>query len=235
MEISESLLNTFRSDGRKCFEIRPPEIQVDVVNGCNGSCLYNIGETKVLVWISGPKENKNKNPENRGTVRCNFTISSFANSNRKADYKRNLQMREFSSTLKEIFEDVINLRNYNKSEIEINAILLQNDGSYKSATISAITLALINGGILLKDTAVGVSIGIINGSYFSDPHREEEKLKQPILNSAYLPSQNKFVFIEMSNSTLDYQYAESLLKFAEKTGEVTFNYVKDYLKNSYLI
>ncbi len=236
MESIEPLINNFRHDGRKPQEIRSPDIEVGIVKDSTGSCLFSSGETKVLSWIMGPKESvRTKTLDNKGSLKCNFTISSFANSNRKSEYKRNLQMREFSSTLKEIFEESIIMRNYIKSEIEINVVLLQNDGSYKSAAISSVTLALINAGILLKDTIVGTSVGIIKEDVFiCDMTKEEENLKTPILNCAYMPFQKKFIFLEISNSTVDYKYSEDLMKFAEKSGELMFNYIKDFLKNNYL-
>lgn len=236
MENTEIFINNFRLDGRKSNEIRPQLIKMGIIKDSRGSCLYTVGETKILAWINGPKESmKMRNTiENEGVVKCNFSIASFADLKRKADYKRNLQMREFSLTLKEVFEEVINWRFYKRSEVEINVIVLQNDGSYKSSSINAVTLALINAGILIKDTIIGISIGLIDDKYIVDLCYDEEKLKCPIMNCAYLPSFKKFVFLEMSNSVVDYKYSEELLKQAEQTGEIVYNEIKDYLKNEYL-
>ena len=32
----------------------------------SGSCLFNLGETKVIAWIHGPCETKSKCPKNSG-------------------------------------------------------------------------------------------------------------------------------------------------------------------------
>lgn len=163
-----------RMDGRKSMEIGIPEVKLDLIKNASGSCMIEIGETKVLAWILGPKESRGKNLD-KGTVKCEFNISPFANTNRKPDFKRNLQMREFTSIIKEIFGEVILLKQYIKCEIEIQVNVLQNDGSYKAASITAVTFALISAGILIQDTAVGVSVGIMKGEYyFSDLIREEE-------------------------------------------------------------
>ena len=80
--------------------------------------------------------------------------STFSGMLHKKDFKRDLKMRKFSKILKDICEDIIRLELYSKSEIIINALVIQNDGNYKSATINAIILTLINSGIFIKDTVI---------------------------------------------------------------------------------
>ena len=46
-------------------------------------------------------------------------------------------MREFSQNIKSIFEKVVKLELYPKSEIIINVLVLQNDGNFISASINA--------------------------------------------------------------------------------------------------
>ena len=261
MEINELLISNFRIDGRKTNEIRIPEIEIDCIKNTSGSCLYTIGETKVLCWIVGPKEARGgKVLDNEGYIKCEFSIAPFANANRKSEFKRNLQMREFTTTLKEIFENIVVLKQYVKSEIEINVVVLQNDGSYKSASISAVTIALINAGIQIRDTAVGVSVGLIESNknnedgeinniegdvnignninlekvYFADLIKEEEKSKCPLLNACYLPNMMKFIYLEITNSTIDYSKSEKLIEFSEKVGQKSYKYITDYIKNYYL-
>ena len=84
-----------RADGHKYDEIRDVEIKMDVVKDSKGSAFVSIGETQALAWISGPKEGRSKNYENKGVLKCIFTIASFANIVRKGkDFNRDLKMRE---------------------------------------------------------------------------------------------------------------------------------------------
>lgn len=259
MEISELIISGFRMDGRKHDEIRIPDIKLETINNSSGSCLYTIGETKVLSWIIGPKEAKGgKILDDEGYIKCVFSLAPFANANRKSEHKRNLQMREFTATLKEVFENVIILKQYVKSEIEINIVVLQNDGSYKSASINAVTLALINAGIQIRDTAVGVSVGLLEGKilnddniddennniiddnsdisklYFADLLKDEERIKCPVLTGCYMPNTMKFIYLEVSNSTIQYNKSEKLIDFSEKIGQKTYNFINNYLKDFYL-
>jgi exosome complex component RRP41 len=233
-------IGEFRADGRRYNEIRDVEIKMDVVKDSNGSALVTIGETQALAWISGPKEGRSKNYENKGVLKCIFTIASFANLTRKGkDFKRDLKMREFSKTLKDIFEQVILLDFYQKSEIVINVLILQSDGSYKSAAINAATSALINAGILIKDTVIGMSLGLFpdrlgNTNTLYDLQLQEEKENIPLLNVAYLPHTRKFIFLELLNAKTPYDKSEILVQEAETASQKLFDVVEKFLKDDYI-
>jgi exosome complex component RRP41 len=223
----------YRMDGRKYEEIRDMKIETDVINDANGSALITMGGTKCLAWINGPHEGKSKNFENKGTIRCIFSIAPFATVSRKTDYKRDLKMREFSNTLKDIFEQVIMLNNYSRSEIDINVLVLQSDGSYKSTAINSVTIALINAGILIKDTVVGMTVGLYDKKPIYDLSQPEEKENIPLLNVAYMPYSNKFIFLELLNAKTPYEYSEVLMQHAEKASNVLFEIIENYLKYTF--
>jgi len=233
-------IGDLRGDGRKNNEIRDVEIEMDIVKDSKGSALFKMGETQSVAWINGPKESRNKNYENKGILKCIFTIAPFANIIRKGkDFKRDLKMREFSKTLKDIFEQVILLELYQKSEIVINVLITQNDGSYKSAAINSVTLALINAGILIKDTVVGSSLGLFSDrnndvNTFYDLQLQEEKENIPLLNSAYLPHSGKFIFLELLNAKTPYDKADILIKESETASQKIFEEVEKFLKYSYI-
>lgn len=234
-ETPELLINNFRMDGRKLNEIRDMIIKTGIVQNAAGSCSIEMGGTKVLAWIKAPKEARSKNIENIGSLRCDFILSQSSYPYVKAEIKRDLQMREFSSTLKEIFEEVILLKFYPRSEIEINVTVLQNDGSYKSIAITAVTMALINAGIFLKDTAIGVTVGLNDDAYLVDLTKEEENAKIPILNSCFLPNLKKIVFIEITNSMIDYSKSEQFINSVEKVSDVVYQNIKQFLIESFRV
>jgi exosome complex component RRP41 len=228
------LVGNYRGDGRKSDEIRDISIELDVIKDSTGSASVKLGETKVIAWINGPKEGRNKNGENRGTLKCIFSLAPFSGLIRKKDFKRDLKMREFSKTIKDVFEQVIILENYQKSEIVINVLVLQMEGSYKSAALNAVTLALINSGIQIKDTLVAVSLGLFENKTLYDINLQEEKVKIPIFNVAYLPQSKKFTFIELVNSNTPYDNIEELMKEAEKACNGIYKDIKKFLMKDYL-
>jgi len=229
------LIGSYRSDGRKSNEIRDIQIATDIISEASGSAEVSLGETKAIAWISGPREGRNKNMENRGQVKCIFSLAPYASLSRKKDYKRDLKMREFSKSIKDIFEQVIILENYQKSEIILNVLVTQIDGSYKAAAINAVTLALINAGIQIKDTVVSVTLGLFDYDVsLFDVNLQEEKEKIPIFNVAYLPVARKFTYIELVNSNTPYENIENLMREAEKACMLVYHEIKRYLKEEFI-
>ena len=155
-------VGSFREDGRRFKENRSIEIKMGIIKDSSGSCLFNLGETKVIAWIIGPNETKSKCPENSGIIKSYFNMAPFSGILHKSNQKQDLKDREFGQTIKTIFSQIIKLESYSKSEIIINVLVLQNDGNYKSAAINAVSLALINSGIFIKDSVVGINVGYLD-------------------------------------------------------------------------
>jgi len=227
------LLGEFRNDARKKEELREIDIQHNIISGSSGSALFSLGETKALAWVNGPHDGKIRS-ELKGSLRCTFSMATFSTMNRGKESKRDLKMRAFSKTLKDIYEQFIDVNAYKKSEIDLNVMILQDNGSYKGAAINAATLALINAGIMLKDTIVGVCVGLSDDSTFVDLTRNEEKTKMVILNCAYSPHFSKFVHMEILNSKTNMEQSNILVKATENAAMQVFKILENYLKFKYI-
>ena len=227
-------IGEFRQDGRKAKENRELKVKMNITKDSNGSCMLSLGQTKVISWINGPRESKSRTQEKKGSVKCIFTQAPFSGMIRKKDFKRDLKMREFSKILKDIFEQIIRLDLYAKSEIIINVLVLQNDGNYKSASINAITFALINAGIYIKDSVVGINVGCSEDDIFIyDLQLQEEKQYIPILNVAFLPHTKKLVYTELVNAKTPYNKLSLLMKEAEYASLILYNEKKKILLQEY--
>ena len=66
----------------------------------------------------------------------------------------------FAENLRHSFENLILLDPNSKTEIQVSVCVIQNDGSSKSAVFNAITLALLDAGIPMKDFLVSTTVGI---------------------------------------------------------------------------
>lgn len=63
--------------------------------------------------------------------------------------------------IKQVFEQVILLDNYPRSQLDLQIFVLESDGGYRSAAINAVTLALMDGGIAMKDFVVATTAGLL--------------------------------------------------------------------------
>ena len=170
----------------------------------------------------------------KGNLTCKFSLAAFSTFIRKKEYKRDLKMREFSKTFKDIFEQTIILENYPKCDIELNVLILESDGCYKGAAINAATLAFISAGILIRDTVVGINVGLFQKISFMDLLTQEEKSEIPVMNVAYMPHFKKFVFFELLNSKTPYDKTDILMKTAEAACNKVFATIENFLKYEYI-
>ena len=51
---------------------------------------------------------------------------------------------------------------YPRSQIDLQVFVMESDGSYKSAAFNAVSLALMNAGIAMKDYLVATTSGLLN-------------------------------------------------------------------------
>ena len=244
-------VGSFREDGRRFKENRSIEIKMGVVKESSGSCLFNLGETKVIAWIKGPCETKSKCPENSGIIKSYFNMAPFSGIIHKSNQKQDIKDREFGKTIKTIFSQIVKLELYKKSEININVLVLQNDGNYKSASINAVSLALINSGICINDFVVGINVGYLDESVMEngilndqnifdeenkviyDLQFNEEKNYIPALNIAYLPHSKKIIYLELTNAKTPYNKLIPILKEAQNSANNLYNEIQSKLIKLY--
>jgi exosome complex component RRP41 len=244
-------VGSFREDGRRFKENRSIEIKMGVVKESSGSCLFNLGETKVISWIKGPCETKSKCPENSGIIKSYFNMAPFSGIIHKSNQKQDIKDREFGKTIKTIFSQIVKLESYKKSEININVLVLQNDGNYKSASINAVSLALINSGICINDSVVGINVGYLDDSVMEngilndqnifdeenkviyDLQFNEEKNYIPALNIAYLPHSKKIIYLELTNAKTPYNKLIPILKEAQNSANNLYNEIQSKLIKLY--
>jgi exosome complex component RRP41 len=244
-------VGSFREDGRRFKENRSIDLKMGVIKESNGSCLFTLGETKVVSWIKGPCETKSKCPENSGIIKSYFNMAPFSGILHKSNQKQDLKDREFGQTIKTIFTQIIKLELYSKCEINIYVLVLQNDGNYKSAAINAVSLALINSGICLKDSVVGMNVGYLDESVMEngilndqdmfdegnkiiyDLQFNEEKNYIPALNIAYLPNSKKIIHLELTNAKTPYNKLIPIIKEAQNSADNLYKEIKSKLIQLY--
>lgn len=96
------------------------------------------------------------------------------------------------------------------SEICIFVQVLQADGGVRSACINAVTLALIDAGIPMKDFIVSCRAGLLDGEPAVDLNGYEDASPGPDLSIAYLPKSEKLVSISMDNKVCKISFLELL-------------------------
>ena len=112
-----------------------------------------------------------------------------------------------------LFQAVVLLDLYPKSEIQIIIHLLESDGSTICAMINAVTLALMDAGIAMSDMIVACSAGFIKQQLHQDLTQVEQSAGGAYLPVAMKARSEEIVFMQL-DSRLSVDNIEEALKTA---------------------
>lgn len=166
-------LSNLRNDGRKPSEIRRTKIQIGplsggstVSSGVAGSAIMQMGLTIALASVCGPTECSRRSEEltDKAFLDVNIRLAPFASSVGDRRVVKNPGgdriLVEQSHLIKRAIEAAVMLHLYPRARIEINILILADDGGRLCAAINAATLALIDAGIPMKDMVCSCSAGL---------------------------------------------------------------------------
>jgi exosome complex component RRP41 len=145
------------------------------------------------------------------------------------------QCTEISHALRQTFEAAILTELYPLSKIDIFVQVLQSDGSNQSVCINAITMALIDAGIPMKDYVCSCTVSLINDAPLTDLNYLEEMAGFPELVLAILPKSCKIILLQIS-SRLHTDNLDSLMSAAmegsKRVHTILDKIIKGHLQNS---
>ena len=129
-----------------------------------GSALVEMGLTVALATVRGPMACQRRSDElsDRAAVEVSVKAAPFASSGgdrRVANSNTDRRLVEISHLLKRALEATILAQLYPKSKIEVQVVLLADDGGRLGAVINAASVALIDAGIPVKDVLCACSAG----------------------------------------------------------------------------
>ena len=119
---------TLRSDGRKLNESRQVHFELGTLQNTSGSAVFSIGNTRVAAFLQGPHQITQRGAgqtlggtqsQQKGILNVRFFQTNFSSMEHKADIKRDLKMKEFCRVLKSVFEQVVMLEHYPRSQIDL--------------------------------------------------------------------------------------------------------------------
>ncbi|KAJ8323201.1 Exosome non-catalytic core component [Batrachochytrium dendrobatidis] len=204
-----------RVDGRRPPELRRLLTKVGLFTNADGSAYIELGNTKCVAAVYGPKESKIQSAQlhDRAVINVEYNVASFSSGERKLKMKRDKRMLEIASIIKRTFEPVVMTSTFPRSEIDIYVQILQLDGGALHAAINATCLAMIDAGIPMSDYVIACSAGFSNGSALLDLNYIEESAELPVLTAALLPKSGKLTMLSME-SRLHLNHFQDVLNLA---------------------
>ena len=225
--------NGLRLDGRRPDEMRPIKIELGVLKNADGSALFEMGNTKVIAAVYGPKEMHPRHlalPD-RAVLRVRYHMTPFSTDKRKnpAPTRREI---ELSKVIREALESAILVDLFPRTVIDIFMEVLQADAGTRLVSLMAASLALADAGIPMRDLIAGVAVGKADGVLVLDLNEPEDMWGEADMPVALMPSLKQVALLQLNGSMTPQEFRQAL-ELAQKGIEIIYNLEKEAIRKKY--
>ena len=95
--------------------------------------------------------------------------------------------------------------------------VLESDGSYKSAAFNAVSLAIMNAGIAMKDFLVATNAGLLNQVAVVDLIYQEEKKQNCEFVIVYYAKSKNIAYVSLNCNKISMKDFENLLQMSQSS------------------
>ncbi|KAG6749589.1 hypothetical protein POTOM_046647 [Populus tomentosa] len=217
-----------RLDGRRPMEMRQLRAQIGAVAKADGSAVFEMGNTKVIAAVYGPREVQNRSQQinDQALVRCEYSMANFSTGDRRRKPKGDRRSTEISLVIRQTMEECILTNLMPRSQIDIYVQVLQADGGTRSACINAATLALADAGIPMRDLVTSCSAGFLNSTPLLDLNYIEDSAGGPDVTVGILPKLDKVTLLQM-DAKLPIDTFENVMQLAVEGCKAIANYIRE--------
>lgn len=147
-----------------------------MVSQAKGSAYIENGKTKVVVSVFDPREIPNKTEYSlKGELYCQFKYAPFSCAKRR-QHQQDAEEKQNTAVLKQALESAVCRHEFPNFQIDVYALVLENDGASVSSAITCAGLALVHAKVPMYDLVCGATLGFQNGKIILDPTVHEEFL-----------------------------------------------------------
>jgi len=221
-----------RTDGRRPREIRRISCEIGQFHRSDGSAFLEQGNTKVIASVYGPMECKKRSEalHDRCIVTCEYTVASFATSERKNFQRGDRRTKEMGLLIKQTFESAILTHLYPRSQISIFIQVIADDGGALPVAINAASVALVNAGVPMKEFVCACSVGFADNTPLLDLNFMERQFGGPLMNIAIYPQSETVTLLQMENK-LSVEHFEEVLLLGNEGCKKIYEVLKDKVQD----
>lgn len=179
--------------------MRPMKMEVGVLPNAQGSALVELGKTKVIAAVYGPREALPRflTLPDRAILRVRYHMAPFSTKDRKSPAPSRREI-ELSKVIREALEAAVISELYPKTTIDVFIEVLQADGGTRTAGVTAASLALADAGIPMRDLVAGIAVGKINGVLVLDIDEYEDNVGEADMPIAMMPGLDRIVLLQLN-------------------------------------
>jgi exosome complex component RRP41 len=225
--------NGLRLDGRRPDELRPMKMEVGVLKNADGSAIIEVGNTKILAAVYGPREMHPRHLAlpNRAVLRVRYHMTPFSTDERKnpAPSRREI---ELSKVIREALESQILVEQFPRTSIDVFMEVLQADAGTRLASLMAASLAVVDAGIPVRDLIAAVAVGKADGVVVLDLNEPEDMWGEADMPVAMMPSIGQINLLQLNGNMTPEEFRQGM-ELAMKGINIIYNLEKETLKNKY--
>jgi exosome complex component RRP41 len=168
----------------------------------------------------------------RAVMRVNYRMATFS----VDDYKRPFPSRrekEISKVLSEAYDSVVLTGNWPRSVIDVHVELFQSDGGTRTAAAIAITAALADAGLPMRDLTGGIASGLYEDHVCLDLTGHEDMKGEGDMPILYSPALDEVSLFQLDGKFTFDQFKEAFYTSIDGVKEIV-EIIKGALKDKYL-
>ncbi len=196
-----------RRDGREFNQIRKVRIERNYINYAEGSCLIELGNTRVICTAS-VEESVPSFLKGSGTgwVTAEYGMLPRSCQARIPRSKSSGRIYEIQRLVGRSLRAITEMRELGERTIWIDCDVIQADGGTRTASITGSFIALADGLVKLRETELihtiplkefvaAISVGIVNGELWLDLTYDEDSRADVDMN-VVMTGKNEFIEIQ---------------------------------------
>jgi len=222
-----------RTDGRRPDEMRPIKMEVGILKNANGSAIVEMGKTKVLTAVYGPREMHPRHlalPD-RTVMRVRYHMTPFSTDDRKNPSLSRREI-EISKVIREALEAAVLAETFPRTTIDVFSEVLQADAGTRLVALMSASLAVADAGIPMRDLIAGVAVGKADGTLVLDLNEEEDMWGEADMPIAMMPSLSQVTLLQLNGNFTPEEF-RAAIQLASKGIEELYKLQKETLTSKY--
>jgi ribonuclease PH len=234
-----------RMDGRKNNEIRPVKITPGYMKNAEGSCLIEVGQTKVICTASVDKKvPPHLKDTGTGWITAEYAMLPRATNTRNQRERAKLSGRtyEIQRLIGRALRAIVDLKQLGEQTVLIDCDVIQADGGTRTAAITGSYVALAEclqnmkkqklvAASPFKHQVAAISVGLVDGEILLDLCYEEDSRAAVDMNIV-ATEDGKLIEVQGTgeSSTFSKEELDALLELAQKGIRELIGIQKEVLK-----
>lgn len=222
-----------RIDGRKPEDMREVNMETGLLNRADGSALVELGNTRVLAAVFGPKElhPQHLQKPKKAVMQVRYNLAPFAVEDRKRPGPSR-RGKEIGLVARRALEPIVELEKFPKTGIEVYIEVLEANASTRVTGITAASLALADAGIPMKGMVSSCAVGKLEDTMVLDVAGEEDSYGKADIPVAMINGDEEITLLQMDGD-ISQEDLKKGLELAEKGCKKLYKLQRKSLKEKY--